>query len=433
MRKNEEFNLSEQTQSIVSFAKQNDTLEKFYKNIESLKLTSIQDLSFENDIEFFKELSFIISVIFSIISKPHINNKREEIIIRSGEASSISQEGFQKTLQDSSIWKDKGYGQIAPEYIYHHAFEDDLKIYENIFVVHMINELAFAFDHYSALYVSLLKVLDNKNEELVQHDSALENAIKAVSKLIRRMNQIKDSQFYRVVSRAQNKPKVFYPTNILVKDRLYNILYKFYKKTNVFETKQDIDDGLFNFYFVRILQNLKARKFEISSKGSLCEKGALTLPAQLSFVGKDFDLNLFVNKEQHSFLFEYLDEGFSSKHLLVVTSDSTFQDTAVVKPEEDVFSNEYLSLWHLGESNGRIINLINQTLLGEEKLVDKFIESHHHVVEGSERLYSTYCPSCKSRNITFNNGFYACPDCGVIYRFSKEKENTIVFAKVKGN
>ena len=432
MKKSEELNLSNQAQTIVEFAKKHSTLESFYKNIDSLKLSSIQDLSFENDIEFFRELSFILSVIFSIIAKPHINNKREEIIVRSGEAQSLTEEGFQKTLQDASVWKDKGNRQIVPEYLYHHAYEDELKIYENIFVVHMINELAFAFDHYSALYVSLLKVLDKNNDELVQHDSALESAMRSVSKLIRRMNQIKDSEFYRVVSRAKNKPKVFYPTNILVRDRLYNILYKFYKKMYVYDSKQDIDEGLYQFYFVTILSALKEKGFKVTGKTKLLKEDKLVLPDQVKCTSDEFNLIIELNKEKHAFMFTYQNNDVESKHLLSVTSDSTFQDTKVIS-DENALTTEYLSLWHLGESNGRVIKLLNETLLNEKQLVEKFIESHHHKVEGSERLYSTYCPSCKSRNIYMSNGFYVCPDCGVIYRFEKNAENHMVFLKVKGN
>ena len=359
------------------------------------------------------------------------SNKREEIIVRSGEAQSLTEEGFQKTLQDASIWKDKGNREIVPEYLYHHAYEDELKIYENIFVVHMINELSFAFDHYSALYVSLLKVLDKNNDELVKHDSALENAMRSVSKLIRRMNQIKDSEFYRVVSRAKNKPKVFYPTNILVRDRLYNILYKFYKKMYVYENKQDIDEGLYQFYFITILSALKEKGFKVTGKSKLLSDDNIVLPDQIK-ASNEFNLVIDLNKEQHSFMFTYQDEDAESKHLLIVTSDSTFQDTKIIC-DESATTTEYLSLWHLGESNGRTIKLLNETLLNEKELVEKFIESHHHRVEGSERLYSTYCPSCKSRNIYVNNGFYICPDCGVIYRFEKKSENHMVFSKVKGN
>ena len=432
MKKSEELNLSEQTKLFVSFAKNHSTLESFYKNIDSLELSSIQDLSFENDIEYFHELSFILSVIFSIIQKPHLNNKREEIIVRSGEASSLSEEGYQKTLQDTSIWKDKGTGEIIPEYLYYHVYEDEIRIYENIFVVHVINELSFALDHYNSLYVSLLKVLDGK-DELIKNDSAIESAMKSLNKLIRRMNQIKNTYFYHVVNRAKNKPKVFYPTNILVRDRLYNIVFKFYKKMYVFDSKEDIDEGLYYFYFAMILSVLKERGFKTTGRKKLFDGESFILPPQLIFSSEQYNLVIELKKEENAFLFNYHDDDFISKHLLTVSSDSTFQDLKAGQRSEDILTVEYLSLWHLGQSNGKSINLINETLLSERQLIDAFIESHHHVVEGSERLYSTYCPSCKSRNIVLNNGYYECPDCGVIYRFEKKSGNHMVFLKVKGN
>ena len=214
MKKSEELNLSEQTSFIRNYAKRHSDLESFYHSINSLNIISIQDLSFKNDIELFREITFILSVIYSIISKPHLNNRREEIIARSGEASMISEEDFQKTLRDSSIWKDQGNNNIIPEYVYYHQFEDDLRIYENIFIVHVINELSFLIDHYMGLYVSLLKVANKSSNDLVLDNSAQESALQLANKLTRRINQIKESYFYRDVSKAKNKPKVFYPTNI---------------------------------------------------------------------------------------------------------------------------------------------------------------------------------------------------------------------------
>ena len=59
------------------------------------------------------------------------------------------------------------------------------------------------------------------------------------------------------------------------------------------------------------------------------------------------------------------------------------------------------------------------------------------MVNGSLTLYSSYCPSCKSKNINQDMGFYFCPDCGAIYKFMKTKgikpSNKIIFAELKGH
>ena len=443
MKKSEELNLSEQTRLIRNYAKRHADLQSFYSSINSLNIISIQDLSFKNDIELFREIAFILSVIFSIISKPHLNNRREEIIARSGEASMISEEDFLKTLRDSSIWKDTVDNVILPEYVYYHQYEDDLRIYENIFIVHMINELSFIMDSYLSLYVSLLKVKNPLNKDLVGDDSTQESALRMANKLSRRLNQIKQTYFYRDVSKAKNKPKVFYPTNILVKDRLYNLVYKFYKKMYIYQDKRDIDNELYLFYFSLLLSVLHSDGFELDSrnKSLVYDNNQITLPDKLFFTSADYRLSIQTNPEEHTFLVSYkdkLDEAVNT-HLLVLTNDATFEETKVIAPSEDIFSVEYLSLWHIGEINKKTnkIQLINETLMNETELIRYFLASHHDIYTGSELIYSSYCPVCKSKNIFQNRGHIFCDDCGAIYKFAilkgAKKSNRIIFAKYKGH
>ena len=443
MKKSEELNLSEQTQYIRNYAKRHADLQSFYASVNSLNIISIQDLSFKNDIELFREIAFILSVIFSIISKPHLNNRRDEIIARSGEASTLSEEDFQKTLRDSSIWKDVDGFNLLPEYVYYHQFEDDLRIYENIFIVHMINEISFIVDSYLSLYISLLKVKESNNKDLVIGDSVQEEALRVANKLQRRINQIKQSYFYRDVSKAKNKPKVFYPTNILVKDRLYNLVYKFYKKMYIYDDKKDIDKELYLFYFSLLLLVLHEDGYELDSrnKAVIYDNGKITIPEKLFFTTSDLRISIETNLEDNTFLVSYkdkLDEAVNS-HLLVLTNDATFEETKVIEPDsEDIFSVEYLSLWHLGEINkNKKINLINDTLMSEKELMKYFLNSHHDIYSGSEIIYSSYCPVCKSKNIYQNKGHIFCEECGAIYKFARLRGskglNKIVFAKYKGH
>ena len=136
MKRSEQVNLTNQIETIQAFSKKHSDLSSFYKEIDNVPLVSIQDLSFEKDIALFKELSFILSVVLSIIAKPHLNTRSDEVIARSGEVSALSEDDFQKTLRDSSIWKNQGNGKLLPEYLYYHKHEDEIRIYENIFIVY---------------------------------------------------------------------------------------------------------------------------------------------------------------------------------------------------------------------------------------------------------------------------------------------------------
>ena len=437
MKKSEEINLNKQIELITKFAKNQANLLTFYKNIDKLPVLSIQDLSFENDIAFFKELQFILSVVLSIIAKPHLNNKRDEIIARSGEVASISEEDFQKTLRDSSIWKDNGNHVLLPEYVYYHTYEDEIKIYENIFVVSLINEISFILDKYTSLYVSLLSVAGSTNGgALVMDDSLQEKALDEVNYLSRRMSQIKETYFYREVNKAKNKPKVFYPTNILLKDRLYNICFKFYKKLHVYDTVEELDRHLFSFYYVLILKALYKLKYKCYSRQSLIgPDNQFVLPEHVDFKGDNNDLSIDLDEANHTFIFSFMDayDTAVASHKLIVVEDSNFKDTEVDK-SKDTLTVEYLSPWHLGEVKDNKIVIQNESLTTEQEMVERFINDHHLVLEGSENIYSSYCPSCKNKGPNFIDGFYRCPECGAIYKFSKGRDekplNKVIFAKL---
>ena len=439
MKRSEEVNLTKQIALIQAFGKKHKELDSFYKNIDNLELVSVQDLSFEKDIEFFKELTFILSVILSIIAKPHLSHRRDEILARSGEVSTISEEDFQKTLRDSSIWKDQGTGRLLPEYLYYHQYEDEIKIYENVFIVHLVNEISLIADHYSSLYLSLLNVASANNNELLQDDSAQLKAMDEVNYVNRRIDLIKSTYFYREVSRSKNKPKIFYPTNILLKDRLYNICFKFYKKMYVYDEKNTLNDHLFTYYFVLLLKILHTKKFALTNRANkiMCANNSISVPDSMSFANDDYSITVEAYSKARMFIFSYKDKNdeASSEHHLYIESDATLQDVTLPPFEDRIFTIEYLSLWHRSMVNEKgKIETLNQTLENEEKMLETIINSHHYVVSGSERVYSSYCPSCKNKNIMELNGYYRCPDCGAIYKFLKakgeEKASQIVFAKL---
>ena len=434
MKRSEEINLSDQIKRILAYSKKNSTPSSFYKNIDSLKLESVQDLSFEKDIEFFNELKFVLSVILSIIAKPHLSHRRDEIMARSGEVSTISEEDFQKTLRDSSIWKAQDNGLLLPEYLYYHQYEDEIKIYENIFIVYLVNEISLIADHYSSLYLSLLSIASMNADKLLLDDSTQLKAMDAVNLVSRRIDIIKSTYFYKEVSRAKNKPKVFRPTNILLKDRLYNICFKFYKKMYVYEENSLLNKALYEYYFVLLLKVLKQRQFVLESKSLVLiyDKDHINIPGTLYFKRNDLSIALVSDKIHNAFRLELQDEGdeYTSSHVLIIDQDPMFDDIKSTVIDEEVNSAEYLSLWHLAALEEGKIYVINQTLLSEQEMINMFLDSHHHIVEASERIYSSYCATCKMKNLVFQNGYYRCPDCGAIYKFSNKAQSQIIFAKI---
>ena len=118
--------------------KEKKTIASFYKDIGTFKLKPLQDISFQSDLSRFKEENFILSVIISIIAHPHFSPRGEEELVRAQKASLVLPDMFQQTAQDPTLWKKSRQGMV-PEYVHHLQSVDDIKIYENIFIVKVLN------------------------------------------------------------------------------------------------------------------------------------------------------------------------------------------------------------------------------------------------------------------------------------------------------
>ena len=123
---------------IQSFLTANKTMRSIFGKIEKLENKSLQEVSLKSDIEFFDEISFILSVITSIITHPQITTKGEDIIIRADQAHTIQNESYQKLIQDDKLWKQDKLKMI-PEYVYYHQNTDEIVTYENRFIVLVLN------------------------------------------------------------------------------------------------------------------------------------------------------------------------------------------------------------------------------------------------------------------------------------------------------
>ena len=134
--------------------KYHDVKERF-THLEEIEFTSLQELSFEKDNEFFDEVTFILSVITSIIAHPQISNRDEDIIERAEQVGNITNEALKQTIRDASLWKEKDF-ELVPEYIHYHQHIDDLKIYENIFIGMLIHLIDTELAKYDVFYQRLI-------------------------------------------------------------------------------------------------------------------------------------------------------------------------------------------------------------------------------------------------------------------------------------
>jgi hypothetical protein len=177
----------------------------------------------------------IINTILSIISHPHLSIKMEDIIIRSETVSSIDTQSFLKTLEEAKLRKRKN-GRMTPERVYSYENIDNLRIYENIFIVMLIDYLYGEIDslmksyegRFGSLYnysgtsklsyenygvFSRLERANEKDSEILTQNKEREVFLyKEIVKLEKKLRQVRATNFYVDVKKAR-PIKGDYPTD----------------------------------------------------------------------------------------------------------------------------------------------------------------------------------------------------------------------------
>ena len=421
MRIIEEANLKNYIKQFKKFTTEYNTPELFYENIHKMSDVSLQSFSYEKDMEFFDESSYVLSVIISIISHPHISNKREEIVLRADQAQNISVDAFQRVLQDSTLWRESDL-EMKPEYVYHYQYEDEIRIYENQFIVLLINMIDDELKKYLEFYVSLIPSLGSENNVKLKSD-LVEQAILKLEGLKRKIRYIKNTYFYKEVSRGLKISKNIKPTNILTKDRKYKFCFKFYRKFITYLDEATIIKDFRNYSFVNLVKVMKNRGYELVTN----EKDVVT----------NRKIKISIKNELFKLEFSYVDldlilkvtslksKKMSATHALMFTGSFGEEQLKRLTQQENKLSTDALSLWSLANITDTVkVNKFEP--MTEVELIEKWLDSKIYVTTGSEEIYSRYCPVCKDKDIEINNSkIYVCHNCGASYCYINSKQSKL--------
>lgn len=423
---------------IRTFLNANKTMRSIYSKIEKLENKSLQELSLKSDIEFFDEISFILSVITSIITHPQITTKGEDIIIRAEQAPTIQNDAYQKLIQDDRLWKQNKVKMI-PEYVYYHQSTDEIITYENRFIVHVINIIDQELKKYSDFYVSLIPSFMGQDKLSVAKDSQ-EIALRKINLLQKKIKFIKNTYFYKVVSKSKETIRNVQPTNILLKNRLYNYCFKFYRKRIAYFDKSLLEQDFKLYYLMTLLKVLKNKGFvliELDNKPIIIDEENNVIVKDLKFTSVDYTIN--INDSSLGFEIEIMNDLFSkkikAKHLLLFDIDNSFVsiDHALKKElpnEDDYYTIEVLSLWKTAyvneinySKNSFEMEIISENGLAEQQIIEKWLDSKIAHSYASKELYEKYCPICKQTEKEIENNIYKCMNCNSVYAFYKDNDN----------
>lgn len=394
---------------------------EFYNNLDSLVLDSLQSVSFDQDNAFFDEISFILNVIASIISHPHLSNKGEDVVIRSELAGHISVDSFQRTFREPSFWKEKEL-DMAPEYVHHYQYTDEIKIYENVFIGMVIRLIDQEVNEYIDFYNQLIPSIDYDNSDVLLEDENTELALSKLNTLRRKLRFIKNTYFYKEVSKVKLSLKNLQPTNILVKDRLYNYCYRFYKKFIQYTDKESLVKDFNTYYYLLLVKVLKKKQFVLDGNKKQAKHN-------LYLVNDGYYVNLVLERGKSSILLQIGidDSEYISKHRLVLNTDRDIDDYVDVNAS-NVLTVSFATLWNIKDSSD-LKHFIFKNAMSEESVAQYWILNKFEERQIKQDMFSKYCPVCKGNNLDERDGIYECPDCNTIYTF--RKENLAWFLKIR--
>ena len=384
--------------------------------LEALERVSLQEVSLTADRSFLEEIGRVLNVIASIIYHPHISNKREEVIVRIEQAQQLSREDFYDTARDSKLWKEHDL-QMIPEEVYYHQHIDELRIYENRFIGFLIDRIDRELTHYGNFYLLRLPTLSSRTPAL--DASAVGALIVTIDRLRRKTQFIKNSFFYREVSRGKPISHRIHPTNILVKDRLYRYCFRFYRTLSFYEDRGAAERDLCTYYTVLLFEELTREGFVLSKaekEGFLFERADFSL--LLSTVPAEAALEMTVTPR-----------GFSTtpaRHRLEFLSES--EETPY--PPTALDGRELLSPWELRRADqGHSVCTMSAP---ETEMIRAWLQSKIRIETADPAVYTRYCPVCGHRGVEHKEDRLTCPACTSSYVFDQTgKGGTVWFRKIR--
>ena len=418
----EESILKENIEQLNIYKKACKDVSSFYDNLDGLSLNSLQSFSFTSDDAFFDEISSILNVIASIISHPHLSNRGEDVVIRSELAGHISTDSFQRMFKEPSFWREKNL-EMVPEYVHHYQYTDEIKIYENIFIGMVIKIIDQEVMEYIDFYNQLIPSIDNDNSDDLLEDDSIERALSKLNVLRRKLKFVKNTYFFKEVSKERLSLKNLQPTNILVKDRLYNYCYRFYKKFIQYVDKETLVKDFNTYYYLLVIKAMKEKGFVLDSSKEQNE-------TNYYLYCDGYYTNVVLEADKSSILLKVgLDNSsYISSHRLILDVDRNVEELIGVDTS-GVLTTQIATLWNIKDSSN-LKYFIFKNRMPEASVASHWVYDKFNERAIKQNLFTKYCPVCKGSNLDEENGIHTCNECGSIYIF--KKENLAWFLRLRG-
>lgn len=405
------------------FISQNGGLVGAYSHAESAGDFSLQKISYEEDCSYFKEALSLLGIILSIAEKPHVSTRREEVFARIEQAGQLSADDFKRVCRDGSLWKRRGV-KMVPEELYYFRNEDELCIYENRFIVLLIDLIGREITELKRVYGERLPRIGENTDELYAGDAGM--ALDFARNIEKRVAYLKNTGFYKIVGKEKTLKGRISPTNILLKDLKYRACFKFYNGFLKYQCEGEEAEDLRSIIKIYILKSLKKLGFDLKEGKNLNEYKAC---------GKEFSLNFDFNKKGAVILDVTHKISKKTVKYALFAEDGRSAEAAEEFASGDDGKNfcsvEMIGEWSL--KDGVTHELLSRAGQTEEEMIYSWLASKIRLIRADSSVYKKYCPACGVSGVYENDGDFSCPNCGTRYAFTQNSsgESVIWICKLR--
>lgn len=407
-------------------------------------------LNIYEDYSWLESFGEAVKLIQALFAHMHIHVKHLKELRRLETANRVDSEAFNMTMREPKLWTCTR-GKVAPELVYHNAFEDDYAIYENRFIKLLIDEmaryLAGTLNELSMSFGDLNSYLNSGPTaagELGEggHDenvlaSADEKTIavyESIEAMLKRVNRLKYSKLYTECDKLPPLTGTVQATNIIVHDEYYRGCYLFYRALRrMLLIDSDAGGTLFNNVFLRLLYAMHRCGYRPLNGGALPKSGGRYGCSNLVMAKGDYFIRLDTYDSDEIGLAVYMNRtdannvimpeyiSYVALKVAEYMPDIAEEQVALYRKEKIAggFDEAFvLVLSHYPAKVDGIVNVVNK---GEfySRGVRDFVNSLTVMLKGSHRVYSKRCPVCGSRFVMKSDHAVECGQCGGRWSFVK--------------
>ena len=394
-----------------------------YSHAESAGDFSLQKISYEEDCSYFKEALSLLGIILSIAEKPHVSTRREEVFARIEQAGQLSADDFKRVCRDGSLWKRRGV-KMVPEELYYFRNEDELCIYENRFIVLLIDLIGREITELKRVYGERLPRIGENTDVLYAGDAGM--ALDFARNIEKRVAYLKNTGFYKIVGKEKPLQGRISPTNILLKDLKYRACFKFYNGFLKYQCEGEEAEDMRSIIKIYILKSLKKLGFDLKEGKNLNEYKAC---------GKEFSLNFDFNKKGAVILDVTHKISKKTVKYALFAEDGRSAEAAEEFASGDDGKNfcsvEMIGEWSL--KDGVTHELLSRAGQTEEEMIYSWLASKIRLIRADSSVYKKYCPACGVSGVYENDWDFTCPNCGTRYAFTQNSsgESVIWICKLR--